>query len=185
MGNQNLLEKFKKIAENLINQFKEEIKSIRSQRPHPGLVEDLPVDYYGQKTKIKSIATISIKMPNQIVIHLWDKNALKAVEEAIKNSELNLTPQIEGTTIYLNLPPLTEERKNELVKFLASKKENFRIRFRQEREEILRKIKNQKEEGEISEDEFFKLKDEIQEIVDDFNEKIEKIFEQKEKEIRE
>ena len=185
MNSQKIIEQFKKNAEELTKKFQEEIKTIRTQRPHPGLVEDLTFNYYGKKTKIKNVATISIKPPNQITINSWDKNTIKDIEEAIKNSNLNLTPQIEGNVLYLNLPPLTEERKNELIKFLSSKKENFRIKFRKERDETLKEVKNQKEKGEISEDEFFKIKDKVQEIVDDFNKKIEEIFNQKEKEIRE
>ena len=185
MNFQKIIEEFKKNAEELIEKFQEEIKTIRTQRPHTGLIEDLTFDYYGKKTKIKSVATISIKPPSQIIINSWDKNTIKSIEEAIKNSNLSLTPQIEGNILYLNLPPLTEERKNELIKFLSLKKENFRIKFRKERDEILKKAKSQKERGEISEDDFFKIKDKAQEIVDDFNKKIEKIFEQKEKEIKE
>ena len=185
MNLQEIIENFKKNTEELIEKFQEEIKTIRTQRPHSGLVEDLTFDYYGKKTKIKNVATISIKPPNQIIINSWDKNTIKNIEEAIKNSNLNLTPQIEGNVLYLNLPPLTEERKNELIKFLSSKKENFRIKFRKERDEILKKVKSQKEKGEIPEDDFFKIKDKIQKIADDFNEKIDKVFEQKEKEIRE
>jgi len=185
MNSQNIVEEFKRNSEEIAKKFQEEIKAIRTQRPHPGLVEDLMVEYYGQKTKIKNIATISIKPPNQIIINCWDKNALASIQEAIKNSSLNLTPQREGDVLYLNLPPLTEERKNELIKFLSQKREEFRIRFRKERDEVLKRIKDQKEKGEISEDDFFRLKEKIQEIVDDFNKKIEEIFEKKEKEIKE
>ena len=185
MNSQKIVEEFEKKTKELIEEFQKEIKTIRTQRPHPGLVEDLTFNYYGRKTRIKDIATISIRPPNQIVINSWDKNAIKEIEQAIENSNLNLTCQVEGNVLYLNLPPLTEERKNELIKFLSSKKENFRIKFRKERDETLKEVKNKKEKGEISEDEFFKIKDKVQEIVDDFNKKIEEIFNQKEKEIRE
>ncbi len=179
----NFSQELKKESEKILDQFSEEIKTLRTQRPHPGLVENILVDYYGQKTKLKNLATLSVKPPNQIIINCWDKNAVDFIKTALKFSPLNFSPQVEGNIIYLNLPPLTEERKNELVKFLSQKKENFRIKFRQKRDEVLKKIKEEKEKNLLSEDEFFKLKEKIQEITEEFNKEIEKIFETKKNEI--
>jgi len=147
------------------------------------LVEDIKVDAYGSKMRIRELANISVSDAKTILIQVWDKGIVNAVGKAIQESHLGLNPVVDGQNIRLVIPPLVEERRKELLKLLCDKAEQARIKIRRIREEIWRKIQDMEEEGEIREDDKFKAKDDLQEIVDEFNEKIEEIKERKEKEL--
>lgn len=167
----------------VIEHFKIEAGKIRTGRANPSIVEDLLVDYYGAKTPLKQIASINIPEPRTIAIQPWDRGALSAIEGAIRESDLNLNPMNDGIMVRINIPLLTEERRKDLVKVLNSKAEESRIGIRNVREEALKEVGEMEKEGMISEDDRFKAKDKMQEVVDEYNKKIEEIKIKKEAEI--
>ncbi len=178
-----IIESKKPELENAITRFKEELAKLRTGRANPALVENILVECYGSKTLLKQLASISVPEARLITINPWDKSALSAIEAAISASDLGLNPNNDGQIIRLNLPPLNEERRQELVKILNQKAEEARISVRNIREEIWREIQNKEKSGEISEDDKFKGKDKLQEVIDEYNNKIEELRERKEKEI--
>ena len=177
------MQDLKQKANNTIEHLKSEIASLRTGRATPALVEDLEVDYYGSKTPLKALAAISNPEPRTLVIQPWDKGAMQLIEKAIQASPLGINPIADRDVIRLSIPPLTQERRKELVKLLGRYIEDARISVRKEREDALRVIDNQFKAKEISEDARFRQRSEIQKIVDEINKKIEDIAAAKEKEI--
>jgi ribosome recycling factor len=173
-----------KIAET-IKHFKEQLAAIRGGRPNSKLVEDVPVEYFGQKLTIKQLGSISIVPPREIQISVWDKNAAPAILKAIESSNLNVSANLEGNLIRINLPSLSGERRQELIRVAKKEAEEARIKIRSIRDEINKEINRQFEEKKISEDDKFKFKEKIQESVDKTNEEVEKILANKIKEIEE
>lgn len=178
-----LIENKKTELEKSVEHFKEELNQLRTGRAATALVENIMVDYYGAKSPLKQVASITIPEPRTIAISPWDKGALVNIESAIRESQLNLNPNNDGSIIRINIPQLTEERRKELVKVLNQKAEEARISVRKHREEVWEEIQNMEKEGAIGEDDKFAGKDKLQEVVDEYNGKIESIREAKEKEI--
>lgn len=167
----------------VIEFYKNEIKPLRSSRPSPELVEDIIIESYGQKMPIKHVATITIGMPTSIIIQPWDAKNIENICSAISKSTLGMQPIADKDSVRLNLPPLSEERRKEIIKLASFKSEEAKISIRKIREEALRQVRDLEEKKEISEDERFSSKDKIQKIVDEFNLKIKEISEKKEQEI--
>ncbi len=165
--------------------LKSELGTVRGNRPSPKLVEDISVEYYGQKLTVKQVGAISVVPPREIQISIWDKNAVNIVAKAIESSNLNVSSSVDGNIIHINLPPLSQERREELIKIVKKEGELARISIRNHRDEAIKESKNEFESGKITEDDKFKAKDKIQEATDKANEEIEKILEQKIKEIEE
>ena len=178
-----LIDNKKTDLDKAIEFFKEEIGKIRTGRANPAMVEHLMVDYYGTKSPLKQVASINVPEPRLITIQPWDKDSLVSIEAAIRESDLGFNPANDGQVIRLNIPPLTEERRNELVKVLNQRTEDAKIAVRNIREELWKEIQNIEKEGKISEDDKFKGKEKLQEMIDEYNKKIEEIREKKEKEI--
>ena len=178
-----LIENKKADLDKAVEHFKEETGKIRTGRANPAIVEHLMVDYYGTKSPLKQVASINVPEPRLITIQPWDKDSLVSIETAIRESDLGLNPANDGQVIRLNIPPLNEERRNELVKVLNQRTEDAKIAVRNIREELWKEIQNIEKEGKISEDDKFKGKEKLQEVVDEYNKKIEEIRERKEKEI--
>lgn len=168
-----------------IDNLKEEFKRIRSGRANAGLVEGLMVDYYGNKTPLKQLASISVPEPRLIVIQPWDKGSLSEIEKAFHKSDLMLTPNNDGKVIRINIPALTEERRKELVKVARGKAEEARIAIRNIRRDGNDEVKLAEKEGHVSEDASKKAMDDIQGITDDFIDQVGTILELKEAEIME
>ena len=166
-----------------VERLRSEIASLRTGRASSALVENIEVDYYGTKTPLKALAAISVPEPKQLVIQPWDKASLQPIEKAIRESELGLSPVVDKDLIRLTIPPLTEERRKELLKVLGRHVEDARIHVRREREETLKETDRKEKAKEISEDEKFRQKNEIQKAVDEANKKIEEVSATKEKEI--
>lgn len=163
--------------------FKGEIKSLRSSRPSVELIEDITIDSYGQKMPIKYVATITVSPPSSIIIQPWDKMNMEPICGAISKSSLGMQPIVDKDFIRLSLPPLSEERRKEVIKVAGQKSEEAKISIRKIREDALRNIGDLKEKKAASEDEFFFAKNKVQEIVDEYNKKIKEIFDAKEREI--
>lgn len=168
-----------------IKYFKDQLSGIRGSRPTSKLVEDIPVEYFGQKLAIKQLGSINILPPREIQISVWDKNAGSAILKAIESSNLNVGVNLEANSIKINLPPLSGERRQELIKIAKKEAEEIRIRIRNLRDETNKEINRQFEEKKITEDDKFKLKEKVQEKIDKVNEEIEKILESKIREIEE
>lgn len=162
-----------------VQYFKNEIAGLRTGRASTALVEEIKVDYYGSKVPIKQLASISVPEANQIVLQVWDKGAVDLVEKAIVEN-LNLTPQKQGNVLRLTLPPLTEERRRELVRMLHKMAEEARVAVRNIRRDAKELIEDQ--EG-ISEDEIKRALERLQKLTDKYIEEINHLTGAKEKEI--
>jgi len=162
-----------------VQYFKNEIAGLRTGRASTALVEEIKVDYYGSKVPIKQLASVSVPEANQIVLQVWDKGAVEFVEKAIIEN-LNLTPQKQGNILRLTLPPLTEERRRELVRMLHKMAEEARVAVRNIRRDAKELIEDQ--EG-ISEDEIKRALERLQKLTDKYIEEINHLTEAKEKEI--
>lgn len=169
--------------EGAVEHFANEAAKIRTGRANPGLVENLSVDYYGTRTPLKQIANIMIPEARQILIQPWDKGSLVQIEAAIRESDLGLNPGNDGLAIRIILPALNEDRRRDFVKALNNKAEEGRIAIRTVREGIWKDIQEKEHAGEIAEDDKFLGKDELQKVVDEYNQKLETIREKKEEEI--
>ncbi len=178
-----LIEEGRGKFEQAVAHFVEAAAAIRSGRAHPALVEGLFVDYYGTRTPLRQIASVSIPEARQILIQPWDQGAVQAIESAIRESDLGLNPGNDGRTIRLTLPQLTEERRREFVKNLNSRAEESRISIRTAREEVWKEIQELEKSGAIGEDDKFSGRDDLQKVVDEYNAKIETLRKEKEKDI--
>lgn len=174
---------FKSHGEKSVEHLKGELAKIQTGRASASLVEDLRVSYYGALTPLMQLATISVPEPQQILIEPFDKNALMDVEKAINESDLNLNGQNDGEKIRINIPPLTEERRKQLVSVVHQKIEEARIAIRNSREDAWKKIKSAQSEGVISEDDKYAAEEELNKVTSDFNTSVKEIGEHKEKEI--
>ncbi|MBI5147942.1 MAG: ribosome recycling factor [Parcubacteria group bacterium] len=168
----------------LIDDIKRDFSSLRGGRAMPKLVEDVKVDYFGQMMTVKQLGSISVSPPREIVVSIWDRNAVSAVAKAIEEAT-QLSAAIDGGLVRINLPPLTEERKKDIVKIAKAKAEDIRIRVRTLRDEANKAAGKACEDKEIGEDEKFKLKEKIQAAVDARNSEIERLLEKKTAEINE
>jgi ribosome recycling factor len=162
----------------------QDLSSLKTGRATPALVEQVRVEAYETNMPLVELATISVPEPSSLVIAPFDRTIIKNIERAISmHKDLQLNPVVDGTVIRLTIPPLTAERRQVLVKQLGQKLEGARIMIRQVRGDEMRKLKAAFEAKQISEDERFRQEQELQEITDNFNEQIEQIGEQKEKEL--
>jgi len=177
------LEQFSSKMEKTVETLREEYSTIRAGRANPHLLDKLRVDYYGQPSALQSVANISVPEARVIQIQPWESKLIKEIEKAIINSDLGLTPSNDGKTIRLTFPELTEERRKELVKDVKKKAENAKVAVRNIRRDANEIFKKQNKASEISEDEFKLLEDNVQKITDRFIAEIEKVMEDKSKEI--
>ena len=168
-----------------VEALQDDLMSIRTGRASPALVEKLPVEYYGTATPLNQMASIAAPEPRLLVIRPWDPSALADIERAILKSDLGLTPMNDGMLIRLSIPRLTEERRRELVKVVSRRVEEARIAVRNLRRDALQDLKEFEKEKMISEDEFFRGKDKVQELTDEFVGKIDGIGKRKEEEVME
>ncbi|HEY4499635.1 MAG TPA: ribosome recycling factor [Candidatus Paceibacterota bacterium] len=174
---------FEQRLQQIVAALKQEYQSLRGNRPSTKMVEDIKVEYYGQIMPVKQMGSISISPPREIVIQVWDLAAVAAVAKAIEASSLSVVANTNGTTIRIQLPQLTEERRKELEKVVRKTTEEARIKIRGVRDEINKEIKKAEEEKKYSEDAAFKQKEAAQKIVDRCNKEIEIALEVKIKEI--
>ena len=168
-----------------ITSMEEDLAGIRTGRATPGLVEKLPIDYYGAPTPLMQLASISVPDPRTLMIKPFDPSTLKAVEKGIIASNLGLTPNNDGKSIRLNLPPLTEERRRDLVKMVNQRLEEAKVAVRNIRRDIIKDLRDFEKEKMISEDELKKGEEELQKLTEKITAEIDQIGERKEKEIME
>ena len=175
--------RLKKNLEKIKERFQEEIVSLRTGRATPDLVNKIMVDCYGSNDLLEHLASIVVEDAKTIRIQPWDKSTVLSIEQGIERSNLGLRPVIDKESLRISLPELTSERRKDLLKILKDKLEDAKIAARKTRDEIWSDIQSKEREGDITEDEKFRLKDEMQKIVDDANGELGRIAEKKEKEI--
>ncbi|MDR3255798.1 MAG: ribosome recycling factor [Synergistaceae bacterium] len=180
---QALLKDLKNRTVKALEHLKGTYAGVRTGRAHPALVEDIKVDYFGTVMPLKQLGTVNVPEPRQIVITIWDKTALKAVEKAIQASPLGINPRPDGETIRLTLPELTRERRTELTKLVNKYAEESKVATRNIRREVVDALKKLEKESKISEDDLKKFQKEVQDVTDDAIKKIDSVLAEKEKEI--
>ena len=168
-----------------IQTVEHEFSTIRTGRASLGILDQVVVDAYGSQLPLKQVSTLSIPDPRNIVIQPWDKNVAPAIEKAILAANLGLTPINDGKVIRINIPPLTEERRMELVKVAKHMAEEGRVSIRNIRRHTKDEVKRMEKDHKISEDECYKALDKIQQITDEHIEKINQLLKTKEEEILE
>jgi ribosome recycling factor len=174
-------DRMQKALENL----EQEYRRLRTGRASVSLVDGIRVEYYGTPTPLSQLATLTVPEPRTIMIQPWDQSVIGDVEKAILKSELGLTPNNDGKIIRISIPPLTQERRKDLVKVIKKKAEETKVAMRNIRRDANEMLKDLRKEKTISEDEQFKGQDETQKITDEFIKKVDGVYAVKEKEILE
>ena len=174
-------QKMEKRSDGLVSEF----KTIRAGRANASVLDKVAIDYYGTMTPIQQVGSISSPEPRMLVIQPWDASVLGEIEKAINKSELGIAPQNDGKVIRLNFPPLTEERRRELVKTVKKYAEEAKVQIRNARRDGIEAYKKQKKDGEITEDDLKTIEKDIQTMTDKYIKEIDDITAEKEKEITE
>ncbi len=178
-----IIEKIKPELEKAIEYLKKEMSKIRTGRASPSLVEDIIVDCFEQKFPLKQLGAISAPDPRTIIIQPWDKSYLEPIEKAVSSSSLGFSAIVDKDIIRINIPPLNEEYRKNLLKIISEKKEDVHQTIRHFREKAWQEIQDAFKEKLIREDDKFRAKDELQDLIDEYNEKIVQITEKKKEEI--
>jgi ribosome recycling factor len=168
-----------------VEAMERDFSGVRTGRASTALVERITVDYYGAQTPLNQVAGISTPDPHLIVIQPWDRSVLSAIEKAITKSDIGLTPNVDGTVVRLNVPPLTEERRKEMVKQVRRRTEQARVEVRNHRREAADQLKKAMRDGDLSEDEERRELDGLQRLTDSYIEAIDARADRKEAEILE
>lgn len=163
--------------------LRREFAGLRTGRASAGLLEPITVDAYGSSMPLNQLATVSVPEPRMITVQVWDRGLASAVEKAIRNSDLGLNPASEGQVIRVPIPPLSEERRQELVKVAGKYAEQARVAVRNVRRDGMELLKKMEKDGEISKDEHHKWSDEIQKMTDEHTKAVDGALAQKEEEI--
>ena len=149
-----------------VETLKRELNGVRTGRAHPSLIENLPVDYYGAMTPLKQLGTIAAPEPRMLSVQVWDRGAIKAVEKAIQTSDLGLNPAVDGQTLRLPFPPLTEQRRKDMVKLVHNKTEESRVAIRNVRRHAHDELRKSEKSGDLSEDDLKRSETDLQAITD-------------------
>lgn len=174
-----------KRMQSAIQSLEDDLAGIRTGRANPALVEKVSIEYYGSPVPLMQLATISVPEPRQLLIRPFDAGSIKDIERGILASDLGLTPANDGKVIRLNLPPLTEERRHELTRFVHNRLEDARVAIRNVRRDAIKDLREFEQEKLISEDELKRAEEDIQRVTDRIGEDIDMIGDRKEKEIME
>jgi ribosome recycling factor len=180
---QDIIKELKPNLEKIMEKVKQEISVLRTGAASPSLLENVMVDCYNSKMPLIQLAAINVRDGRTILIQPWDKSIIKNIEKAIVGSVPGLSSAADGDMIRVNLPSPSEETRKELVKSLHQKLEEGRIGVRQVRENAWKQIQDQERAGQVREDDKFRAKDELQKLVDDYNNKIKEMGEKKERDI--
>ncbi len=171
--------------EKTIKAIKEELSHIRTGRATPSLLDGIKVPCYGQEMPIKQLGNMSVPEPRLLVIQVWDRSIIGEVEKAIRKADLGLNPTSDGNVIRVAFPPLTEERRKDLVRLVKKLAEEGRVAIRNIRRDAIEKIRKMEKEGELPEDDAEKGKKKVQELTDEYIEKVDELLSAKEQEIME
>ena len=177
------LKNFEKKMEETLNSLQKDLSTIRTGRAHSSMLDLIKVEVYGQNMPINQIGTVSVSDPQTITVQIWDANNVKFCEKALRESELNLNPIVDGQILRIPVPKLSEERRKELSKIVGQQSEKIKISIRNIRRNGMDFLKTEEKEKKISEDENKKLSNELQKMTDDFIKKIDLKIKEKEQEI--
>lgn len=180
-----ILADMKSHMEKTLAVLKNEFQKIRTGRASTTVLDSVKIDYYGNPTPISQVATLAIPEPRMITIAPWEAKLIPVIEKAIFNANIGLTPSNDGRSIRLSLPPLTEERRKEIVKEIKKKGEDDKVALRNIRRDTLDRLKKLEKEKAITEDELKKLEKEVQDITKSFELKVDEAVANKEKEVME
>jgi ribosome recycling factor len=162
-----------------------EFATLRTGRASPALLDRVQIDYYGQQTPLKQLATINAPEPRMITVQPFDPSSMQAIERAIQESDLGLTPSNDGKLIRLPIPQLTEERRKELVKVVRGMAEDGRVAVRNVRRDVIHHLKELIDKGEVGKDEEHRAEERVQKLTDEHTKKIDELLQRKEAEILE
>ena len=166
-----------------VEAMERDFQGIRTGRASTSLVERIHVEYYGTQTPLNQLAGISVPEAHQIVIQPWDRGVLGAIEKAIIKSDIGLMPQVDGTVVRLNIPPLTEERRKEIVRVVHKRMEDARVEIRNLRREAADALKREEREGDVGADEAHRQHDQVQRLTDRFIADVDRLGGAKEEEV--
>lgn len=178
-----MIDEFKKELSKLLNEFSFRLREIRSHKLSLGFLENIEVSIYHSKYPLKSLCLISQVDSLTFKLEPYDQNYIKEIEISLLERKMGINVIKEKNSLIVKFPPLTEESKKEIIKNLHTLKEDIRVKSRNLRDEFIKKIRQDKESGKISEDNFYKMRENIDKEINKFNQEIENIFNQKEKEI--
>ncbi|MEX1111938.1 MAG: ribosome recycling factor [Candidatus Andersenbacteria bacterium] len=174
---------FESAKQEALEWFQKEIAGLRTGRVKPDLVDSIPVEAYGARSPLKSLASVSSSDARTLVISPFDKGVISDIEKAVTNANLGVNPAVDGSIIRLAFPSLTEESRKQTLKVLHAKAEDTRVRLRQARDEALKTLKEEKEKSDITEDDFYDGKKDLDELIGKANGDIDGIIKKKEEEI--
>ena len=178
-----LISQAKEAMERSLQHLKDDLRKVRTGRANPSLLDSIRVDYYGTPTPLNQMANLSAPEPRLIVISPYDKSALQAIEKAIQASDLNLTPNNDGKIVRIPIPPLTEQRRKDLVKHVRKVAEHHKLGVRDARREALAAFKQLENDGDLPTDDRARSEKKVQSLTDDFVKQVDGQADQKEQEI--
>lgn len=178
-----LISQAKEAMERSLQHLKDDLRKVRTGRANPALLDNIRVDYYGTPTPLNQMANLSAPEPRLIVISPYDKSALQAIEKAIQTSDLGLTPNNDGKIVRIPIPPLTEQRRKELVKHVRKVAEHHKLGVRDARREALAAFKQLENDGDLPADDRARSEKKVQSLTDDFVKQVDGQADQKEQEI--
>jgi len=178
-----VLDETKDKMQSTLSVYEDDLSKMRSGRASTALVDRMMVEYYGQDTELRQLATISTPEAMQILIRPYDKGAVSAIEKAIQASDIGVNPNVDGENIRLNMPPLTKDRRKDLVKFLNGRMEEARVAIRNIRRSANSDLQEFEKEKMISEDDLKRGENEVQKLTDDFIKRIDDLGKEKETDI--
>ena len=179
-----IMSSLKQRMHEVLEHVQADFATIRTGRASASLVDTLPVQYYGQTTPLKQMASITVPEATVLLITPWDRQAIGDIEQAIRASDLGLTPTNEGTQLRLVLPALTEERRQQLVRAISQKAEAGKVALRNIRKEVWEDVQKQVKNGELTEDDRYAYEEDLNKVIDGFNKQIDEIVAAKEKELK-
>lgn len=179
-----LLDRFDTRMKGAVDALAQELQGIRTSRASISLLDPLKVEAYGSLVPLAQVGTVSAPDARMLVVQVWDRSMVKPVEKAIRESDLGLNPAVDGQTVRIPMPPLTEERRQELSKVAAKYAEEAKVAVRNVRRDALDSFKKSEKEGELTEDDLRRLTDETQKLTDQRIKTIEDLLEKKQKDIK-
>jgi len=180
----NPVPKMKKKMEQAVHALHEELNKIHIGQANPAMIEDLKVDYYGTNTPLNQIANLSAPDSSLLVVQPYDSSQINSIEKALLEADLGLNPNNDGEIIRIPVPKLSGERREELVELIEEKSEETKVSLRNIRRETNKKIDSLEDEGEITEDDSYMLKDDVDEVISAMTDRIDNLVEKKESEVR-
>ena len=180
-----VIKKTEESMQRRVDHLESEYGRVRAGRANPGVLDKVLVDYYGTPTPVQQLAAVNVAEARTLTIQPWDASVLRAIEKAIQVSDIGINPQNDGKCIRLVFPPLTEDRRKEIVKEIAKNAEDSKVQVRNERRDAIEQLKKLKKNSEITEDDLENGQEKIQKITDKFTKKIDELCQTKQKEIME